>query len=324
MAVYNDLILRNRGGVTPDPREIPETVAREVIQVLETESVAMSLFKTQSMPARTHRVPVLDSYAQAYWLGGASQQAKDSAFKETTSTSWANVFLNAEEIAVLVPVPDAYVADTGVDLLTEIKPQLAQAFAKAIDGAVLFGTNKPASWPTALYAGAVAAGNFITPADSTYATGDVGVDIAKISEQVEVDGFQVNGFVGRPGFKWTALKARGSDGHPVYDRLSGALYGETFITDANGSWDTSKAQLIGGDWSKAILGIRQDMTFSVSDSATITDGAGNVVYSAFQQDGKVLRAVMRVAFAIANPITPLNQTTRYPFSVLRTTGGPAS
>lgn len=320
MAVYTDLILRNRGGVTPDPREIPETVAREVVKEVEETSLAMSLFKTQIMPARTHRIPVLDSYPTAQWLGGASQQAKDSAFKETSSTSWANVSLIAEEIAVLIPVPDAYVADTGVDLLQEVKPLLAQAFARKIDGAVFFGTNKPTTWPTHIYAGAVAAGNFITLGAGT----DVGLDIATVAEQVEVDGFSVNAFATRPGFKWTARKARGSDGQPIYDSLTNQMYGETFQEMKNGAWDTTKAQLITGDFSKAILGIRQDLTFSVSDSGVITDGAGNVTYSAFQQDGKILRAVMRVAFAVANPITPLNETTRYPFSVIRTAGGPAS
>jgi len=317
---FDDSILRNKNGVDPDPREIPQTVARDVIEVVETESVAMSLFRKVTMPARTHRMPVLDAYPLAYWLSGASQQAKDSAFKQTTSSAWENVELIAEEIAVLVPVPDAYVADTGIDLLQEIKPLLAQAFARKIDGATFFGTDKPSTWPTHIYAGAVAAGNAVTLG----AGADVGIDIANLAELVEVDGFSVTAFVARPGFKWTARKARGTDGQPIFDSATNSMYGDSLREMRNGAWDTTKAQLILGDYTKAILGVRQDMTFTVSDSAVITDGAGNVVYSAFQQDGKVLRAVMRVAFAVANPITPLNEATQYPFGALRTSGGPAS
>lgn len=320
MATYTDIIARDAGG-SPDPREIPQTVAREVIQEVETQSVAMSLFRTQTMPARTHRMPILDSYPLAYWLTGASQQAKDSAFKQTTDVTWENVQLVAEELAVLVPVPDAYVADTGVDLLQEVKPLLAQAFARKIDGATFFGTDAPTTWPTGIYAAAVAAGNAVTLGTGA----DVGVDIGNLAETVAVDGFNIDAFVTRPGFKWTLRTVRATDsGVPIYDQSTNSIYGETFQEMRNGAWDSTRAQLILGDYSKAILGIRQDMTFSVSDSAVITDGSGNVVYSAFQQDGKVLRAVMRVAFAVANPITPLNEVSQYPFGVLRTAGGPAS
>ncbi len=82
--------------------------------------------------------------------------------------------------------------------------------------------------------------------------------------------------------------------------------------------DPTQADLIIGDWSKAMVGIRQDMTMSVSDSGVIADAAGAVVLSAFQSDSKILRCVMRLAFATANPVTALNTSgvTRYPFGLL--------
>lgn len=313
-------VSRNGGGTTPDARQIPEIVAREVIQEAVESSVAMSVFRTMDMGSISHRMPVIDSFPTARWLSGADQAAKDSAQKTTTGMSWDNTYLQAEEIAVIVPIPDAYVADTGVDLFAEIKPRLAEAFGKAIDEAVLFGVNKPTSWPTHIYAGAVAAGNSVT-----YPTGtDVGVDLASVFELVENDGFLVSDAIARPGFNWLARKARGTDGQPIYDSQTNNLYGYSYKEVRNGSWDATKAQCIVGDFSKAILGVRQNLTFKMFDQGVLTDGSGNVVWSAMENDGMALRAVMRVGFAVANPVTRLNQTTQYPFGVLRTSGGPAS
>jgi len=319
---YSDKLVRNGGGTTPDARQIPETVAREVVQAAVQSSAALSLFRVQSMPALTHRIPVLDSYPTSYWQTGATQADKDSAQKQTTTYTWENVVLQAEEIAVLLPVPDAYVADTGVDLLEEVKPLLAQEFGRRIDAAILFGTEAPTSWTTAnIYAKAVAAGNHVTLG----AGSDVGVDVASAAEFVGNDGFDVNAFITRPGFKWTARKARGTDGQPIYDSNTNQMYGETFQEVRNGAWDATKAQLIAGDFNMGRIGIRQDMTFDIFNSGVITDGAGNVVYNAMQQDGKILRAVMRVAFAVATPtVTPVNTVDPYPFAVVRSVGSPAS
>jgi hypothetical protein len=64
--------------------------------------------------------------------------------------------------------------------------------------------------------------------------------------------------------------------------------------------------------------MRQDMTYMISRESVITDAAGKVVVNLFQQDMVALRAVMRLGFALPNPINAMNETaaTRYPFAVL--------
>ena len=41
----------------------------------------------------------------------------------------------------------------------------------------------------------------------------------------------------------------------------------------------------------------------VFDQGVISDTAGNVVYNLMQQDAQAMRVVMRVGFAVANPLT---------------------
>jgi len=57
---------------------------------------------------------------------------------------------------------------------------------------------------------------------------------------------------------------------------------------------------------------------SVKTFITRVDGAGNIIYNLAQQDMVALRAVMRLGFALPNPINRMNPTaaTRYPFAVL--------
>jgi hypothetical protein len=89
----------------------------------------------------------------------------------------------------------------------------------------------------------------------------------------------------------------------------------------NGSWDADEAELIAGDWSKAIVGLRQDITWKMFDQGVISDGDGAVVLNLMQQDAVALRVTMRVAYATSNPVTTLNsdENTRFPFGVVQAT-----
>jgi len=172
MPTYNTGVFRDV--VTPDPREMPQTVARDVIQVAVQSSALMQHARRQLMPARTWRAPVLNALPTSYWLDGTvpsnghtqndATDGYDYSLKQTTSYSWANVTLTAHEMAVLVPVSDAYVNDTGVDLLNEMKPLIGQEFGRRIDAAGLFGIGWAPSWGAAtqnIYTSALAKGNVI-------------------------------------------------------------------------------------------------------------------------------------------------------------------
>jgi hypothetical protein len=107
------------------------------------------------------------------------------------------------------------------------------------------------------------------------------------------------------------------DGQPLLAERDGQsfLYGESLKEVGNGSWDASQALLLGGEWDKLKIGVRQDITFKLFDQATLTDGNTSVTYSAVEQDGQVLRAVMRLGYAVPNPVKVLGG--QFPFAVLQ-------
>lgn len=308
---YNNVIDR----ATNPAIEIPEQVASEVIQEATAGSVVAQLARKVRMSSKTYRQPVLDVLPDAYWVNG------DTGLKQTTSVEWDSIYLTAEPLAVLVVVPDEFMADATIPIWSEVRPLIAQAFGRKIDNAALWGSDKPASWGQSVYQNAATAGNYVEIAQGGAGHTDLAYDVAQMGLQLANDGFNLDAFASQPGFNWRLLSERDSDGRPIYTSLTGetrqGLYGIPFVESRNGAWDP-EVKLIGGDWSKAILGTRMDMTFTMHTDAIISDGAGNVVFNAMQQDSKIMRVVGRFGFAVANPITSLNSTknTRSPFSLL--------
>lgn len=293
---------------------IPEERAREIIQGLPAQSAALSLFRQVRMSSKVRSQPVLSALPHAYWVNG------DTGLKQTSEAGWTRKQMVAEEIAVIIPVPEAVIDDAEYDIFGEIRPRLVEAFGEVIDQAVLFGTNKPASWTDpAIVPGAVAAGNAVAAGTGT----DLASDISEAMALVEDDDFDVNGFAARRRIRAALRDLRDTAGNPIYSPsltagTPGALFGEPITYVRNRAWDGTAAELIAGDFSQAIIGIRQDITYKVLDQAVITDDDGVVLLNLAQQDSVALRAVMRVAYAVNVPATRANMDidTPFPFAII--------
>lgn len=293
---------------------IPEERAREIIQGLPAQSASLSLFRQVRMSSKVRSQPVLSALPYAYWVDG------DTGLKQTSEQAWGRKQMVAEEIAVIVPVPEAVLDDSEYDIFGEIRPRLVEAFGEKIDQAVLFGTDKPASWTDpSIVEGAVAAGNAVAAGTGT----DLASDISEAMALVEDDDFDVNGFAARRRIRAALRDLRSTDGTPIYSPsltagTPGSLFGEPITYVRNRAWDGTAAELIAGDFTQAIIGIRQDITYKVLDQAVISDASGAVVLNLAQQDSVALRAVMRVAYAVNTPVTRANMdvATPFPFSVV--------
>jgi HK97 family phage major capsid protein len=327
---YDSNITRATPGGSP---LIPEVVRREIVAPDAEKSAAMQLMQTIDMGTNQTRIPVMASYPLAYFITGSALADRDVGLKQTTTMTWDNVYLNAEEMAVIVPIPNNLVADTKYPLWDLIRPRVREAIAIALDDAVFFGTNKPTTWPNAIVPGAVAASNQVVAGTSTI---DVLDDINEVMRLVENDGYDVTGFWGRNQLRGKLRGLRSTtkellfvpdNGTPsnvgIGGTTRGTLYNEPIVFSKAGfsSFATGAANysMIAGQWDQAILGIRQDIQMESFDSGVITDDAGNIVFNLLQQDMRALRVIWRGGFAVPNPINRMNQTagTRYPFAVLK-------
>ena len=313
MPTYNTSIARTGTlGTDTDPL-VPEPMVAEVIQEATKQSAALSQCRKVTMAAGTVRQPVLSVLPQAYWVSG------DTGLKQTSSADWDNVDLVAEEVAVIVPVPEAYIADSGVPIWNEVRPLLGQAIGTLIDQATIFGTGAPTTFGDSIFEVADGVGNTVAAGTGD----DLAVDVAALGQLLAEQGYGLTGFMSKPGFTWQLVGLRSTDGVPLYTAnlqggVGSGLFGFPLNEVANGAWSTSDASLIAGDFSKAIVGVRQDISVKIFDQGVISDGSGNVVLNLMQQDSVAMRVTARFAFATANPVTPVEDSAleRAPFAVL--------
>lgn len=312
---YNNLVSRTDAAAL-----IPEEVSREMLRYTAGQSAALNLFRRIPVGRAQVRFPVMSALPTAYFVTG------DTGLKQTTEINWANKFLNIEEIAAIVPVPDNVMADIDANIWDEAVPLLSEAIGRTLDGAVFFGTNAPASYPTNILAAANSAGNSVTEA-ATAAQGGFYGDIDNAYALVESDGFGVNGFVAALSMKAKLRSARDSGGSRLDEgRANGALDqldGMPIAYPMRGMWPTGAGTGVRaflGDWTQFVIGVRQDITLKVSNEAVIQDNTGAIVYNSFQQDLTFLRVTFRVGWQVANLINQdqLVEANRYPVAALRT------
>ena len=344
---YNSIITRQESVSTPSTGYgalIPEDFSREIFKGIVNKSAALQLFPHRTMSRMQQRMPVLSALPSAYWVSG------DTGLKQTTAVQWANKWLTAEEMAVIVPIPEKLLDDVDYDLWDEIRPLLEEAIAIALDEAVFFGVGKPSSWPTAVVPAAIAAGNSVVRGASSV---DIADDLNNLMTTVEVDGYSPSGWWMRPQFKSALRGLRDANkgflflpegpsnvGVSNNDALAvsrngrtsnggtraGLVYGEPayisyaglsgFATATSGQ--ATQVEAITGDFTQGILGVRQDLQFKMLDQSVIQDNTGAIIYNLAQQDLVAMRVTCRYAFQVPNPVDRMQPTeaSRYPFGAL--------
>ncbi len=294
---------------------IPEPVTREIFQdVIETSAVLKLGRKLPNMTAKTQTINVLDMLPMAYWVDG------DTGFKRESKQAWDKKKLYAEELAVIIPIPEAALDDANYDIWGEVKPRIVEAFGRKIDEAILFGTNKPATWRDSIVETAVDAGAVVTDSGDLFADlmGPGGV-IAKAEEF----GFMPNAVMSAVSMRARLRGLTDLSGRPLFisDMQGAAQYsldGMQMVFPRNGSWDADSALMIVGDFHELVYAIRQDVTYKILTEATIVDPTSRaVLYSLAQQDMVALRAVMRLGWEIPNPVSAFSSDleARSPFAV---------
>ena len=286
---------------------IDTQVANEIFEGVVRESKALSMFRRlPNMTSDKTKLRVLDSLPIAYFVDESTNNGR----KNLTKMAWDKKYINAAELAVIVPIKENVLNDTSIDIWSEVKPRIVEAFGKKIDNAIFKGTDKPADWRAGLIPSIVSAGAEVTEGDNLYS------DINDVMTKVEESGYNVTGLLGGVGLKGKFRMLTDTTGQPIKGTEIDSLP-KAFLD--NGAWDKTKSVLIAGDFSQAVYAIRQDVTYKVLTEAVIQDPSnGDILYNLAQDDMVALRVVMRLGWEIPNPVNALNETTkRFPFANLK-------
>lgn len=286
---------------------IETQVANEIFEGVVKESKALSMFRRlPNMTSDKTKLKVLDSLPIAYFVDESTNNGK----KNLTKIAWDKKYINAAELAVIVPIKENVLNDASIDIWSEVRPRIVEAFGKKIDNAIFNGTDKPADWRAGLIPSIVTAGAEVTEGDNLYS------DINDVMTKVEESGYNVTGLLGGVGLKGKFRMLTDTTGQPIKGTEIDSLP-KTFLD--NGAWDKTKSVLVAGDFSQAVYAIRQDVTYKVLTEAVIQDpSTGEILYNLAQEDMVALRVVMRLGWEIPNPVNALNETTkRFPFANLK-------
>jgi HK97 family phage major capsid protein len=308
---YTNIISRTDGQAL-----VPEEVSNEILKNLAYNSALLALSRRATMGTNQTRMPVLAALPTAYFVNG------DTGLKQTTEVNWTNKYLNAEEIAAIVPIPENVLDDTSYDIWGEVRPLLEQAAGRVLDAAAFFGVNKPSSWPSDVVTASAAAGNTVARGTNAAAAGSLAGDISDAMATVEGDGFAVTGVVTQRSYMGRFRQVRSTQGERLLDvDLNGKMVeGAPYQIAMDGLWPTGggAAELLVGDFSNSIVAVRKDFTYKILTEAVIQDTTGAIIYNLAQQDMVALRLTCRFAWQVANVINYQQQVeaSRYPFAVL--------
>lgn len=320
---YNTSITRSNASPL-----IPEDVFDDIFSSVPQQSVVLRLARRlRDMTSGEARLHVLSALPDVYFVGeqGRSPQTFDE-IKQTTSVGWENKYIRAEEMAVIVPIPQSVIDDSKYGIWEQVRPEIVEAISKKIDSAILFGVSGidvPSTWPDGLLVGMPAAHKI-----TLGGVGDLYDDIMSVGgviSRVEEDGFFVNGHIANLSMRAKLRSLREpNNGRPIFnsdmqEEISYSLDGSPLFFPRNGSLQ-NEALLISGDWLQVVWSVRQDVDFNVFTQGVITNNASprQIQFNLMQDDMIALRVTFRMGWQLPNPVNRVNpnNNTRFPFAAL--------
>jgi HK97 family phage major capsid protein len=262
---------------------VPTPLASEVFRLLPDMSVMRRIARTIPMTSLTLDLPTNTTDPVAYWVG-------ENKTKTTTSAEFGQVQLKAFKLVARVPITHELIADATIDIVRFIIERFAEAIATEEDNA--FFTGNGTTQPTGLEGQVTnstavgAAFNFDDINNLMYAVRQSvrrGPNTAFVGHQSVIQKIQQmkdgnNNYIWRIG---------GTLNDGQTGRLPDTIYGIP-VYEQN---DLNQDRLYFGDFSKYIIGDRQQLTVST------TDEGGD----AWIRDHTDIKAVERVAGNVVLP-----------------------
>ena len=96
---------------------IPVESSKEIITAVSESSAALKLMrKLPNMTSKQRKIPILSSLPVAGFVDG------DNGLKSVSAAAWKNKYITAEEIAVIIPIPEAVLDDAEYDIFIVYLP----------------------------------------------------------------------------------------------------------------------------------------------------------------------------------------------------------
>jgi len=198
-----------------------------------------------------------------------------------------------------------------------MRPRIIEAFHYRIDDAIIWGQNRPLTWPTGVVPTAMSRGQVVAEGAGV----DLAEDISNLMGILEQQAYDPSAFMAAPSVKASLRNLRDSNQNPIFTpgfgKVPDGIHGLPISYIKNNSFRTANSRLIAGKTDEAKYAIRTDMSWKLFTEGVISDENGKIIMNLMQQDMKAMRVVMRLGWAVPNPIHALRpDRAGYPFAVM--------
>ena len=293
--------------VTNKSVNLPVEYTTEIIRGVRGKSKALELgrrlrdMRTKELFLNVHKeLPV------AGWVKNNRQtpnpEGTEINHKPIGSYAFEGVKIVAEDLAVIIPYSEDTIEDTedfGIETIADMTETVVDAFQQAIDLAALFGVDAP--WedykglvPEATEKGAVVEWDGSQGKSFYHA-------ISEAMKYVENSGYLPNAILGGPSILAAFRDSITDLGVNVTDQ--GEIGRLARHVDLTGGFDYSSAFAIVGEFRYLVYSFRKEMTMKLLTEGVIQDPlTKEILYNLGQEDMQALRFVMRLGFALPNPV----------------------
>jgi len=269
---------------------VPEETSYDIIADVYDSSAILQLADVRPMTAAVENVVISDGFT---WPAGMENVAEGTA-KPVAEGAMATYELVAKKMAVFVVVTDELLADSPVDIIAYYQSAITQRFQQLIDIHAIAG------------GGPFGADGLEDVAGHSSVIGTAGhVDLAGTFADafaaVEDLDYAVTGTLAARRLKSQLRVLRDGNDRPLYidslvSNTPDQIYGEPILYVGRGLFTNTAddTQAITGDFSKFVIGIREQLQFSLHSEGTV--GGINLL----ETNQTALRAEMRLGGVIAD------------------------
>ena len=272
--------------------QLPAEVSNEIIQKSQESSAVMRLARRITIPAGGAEIPVILGDPQAEWV--AETEAKPVSNPEISKK-----IVRAYKMAVIVPFSNEFRRDLK-SLYDALIDRLPNALGAKFDETVFHGT-APGT-------------NFDVLANCTaqsISSDPYTALVASLTDIATHDG-EMNGIVISPAAKGILLGAKDGNERPLFinsiseagiPRILGVRTEDSrgVYKAGSGSGASAVPAVVGftGDWTKAMVGVVENVKIDISEEATLVVGSGASAstINLWQQNMFAVKAEMELGFA---------------------------
>ena len=263
---------------------VPVQQGTLIIQDVMANSAVMQVAQYEEMTALEKEFDVFLGGIGAYWVAEGERI-------QTSKPQWTKVKMVAKKLGVILPVSREYLHYKQRDFFEKMRPLVSRAFYTKFDSAVLLNLDNP--YTQSVTESIAESGNGIS-GDITIANMDAMVG------NLNDAGYEPTAYVSKV-VNNSILKSLVRDDSGLLTRISdGTQIDGVPVVNVNRDVQLDKGTLLGGDWNMLRYGIPYNMSYKISEDATLTtivDADGHPL-NLFERELVALRVTMDIGMMI--------------------------